>query len=422
MTISELAPASAPAEPGAPTQGWQPDAELYRPHFDTELVARATALVPLLREHAEESAKLRRAVPAVIDAIDEADLFNLFVPKRYGGHEASMRTVVEVLAEFARGDGGSAWAAALLNVCTWFATTFSDEAQDDVFGKNPRARVAGIFTPGSTMTRVPGGYRVSGRWPYSSGSFAADWAALGIAMDVPEGEDPRALALFSRDQFTIEPTWYVAGMKASGSDTIVVNDQFVPDHRVQQFAAMREAQYLTSHKAEERNSNMAFIPVAALVLISPQLGLARHALEVTREKLPSKGVAYTKYLHLKARNSPAHHLGVANAATKFQLAELLAGDAADLIDLRAIERRLPTTEERVRVRNATGVVAELVKDGIDLLMTANGAGSFAEGNVLNRIWADAEIAGRHAYVSPEVGKEVYGRVLLDADDPLTMDI
>ncbi|MCS5722935.1 acyl-CoA dehydrogenase family protein [Herbiconiux sp. CPCC 203407] len=391
-----------------------------RPHFDTELVARATALIPLIREHAAETSEQGFVAPAVMAALDEAELLSLFVPHRYGGHEASMRTSMEVLAELAKGDGSTAWAASLLNVCTWFATTFSAEAQDEVFGTNPRSKVAGIFTPGSTMTRVDGGYLVSGRWPYSSGSFAADWAALGIAMAVPEGEDPRALALFSRDQFTIERTWFVTGMKGSGSDTIVLVDQFVPDHRVQRFQDMREAQYLTPHQAEERNSNMAFIPVAALVLIAPQLGLARHALELTLVKLPGKSVAYTRYT--EAKNSPAHQFGVAAAATKFRLAELLAGEAADLIDHRAILRELPTRTERAQIRNDTGVVAELVKDGLDLLLTANGAGSFAEANVLSRIWRDAEIAGRHAYVTPEVGKEVYGRVLLGADDALTMDI
>lgn len=388
-------------------------------HFDTDLVARATDLIPLIREHAAASSEGRAVVPEVITALEEAELLNLFVPRRYGGHGATMRTSMEVLAEIARGDGSTAWAASLLNVCTWFATTFSQQAQDDVFGANPRAKVSGIFTPGSVMTRVPGGYRVSGKWPYSSGSFAADWAALGIAMEVPEGEDPRALALFSRDQFTIEPTWFVTGMKGSGSDTIVLDDQFVPDHRVQRFADMREAQYLTPHR-DERNSHMAFIPVAALVLISPQLGLARHALELTLSKLPDKPVAYTR--HTKARNSPAHHFGVARAATSFQLAELLAGNAADLIDHYAFLGELPSQVERAQVRNDTGVVAELVKDGIDTLLTANGAGSFADANVFSRIWRDAEIAGRHAYVSPEVGREVYGRVLLGADDGLTMDI
>jgi hypothetical protein len=91
------------------------------------------------------------------------------------------------------------------------------------------------------------------------------------------------------------------------------------------------------------------------------------------------------------------------------------------IDACAAAHALPSMEVRARVRNDTGVIAELVKDGIDLLMTANGAGSFADANVLSRIWQDAEIAGGHAYVSPEVGKEVYGKVLL-GDDDLTMDL
>src|ERR1700709_985470 len=100
---------------------------------------------------------------------------------------------MEVVAEVVRGDGSTAWAVALLNVCTWFATTFSQQAQDDVFGVNPDAKCCGIFTPGSKAKRVDGGYMVTGQWAYSSGSFAADWGVLGLALDVDEGEDARAL-------------------------------------------------------------------------------------------------------------------------------------------------------------------------------------------------------------------------------------
>jgi alkylation response protein AidB-like acyl-CoA dehydrogenase len=385
---------------------------------DATLVARATELIPLIREHAEESSATRRVVPEVVTALEQAELFSLFVPKRYGGHGANMATAVETIAEIGRGDGSTAWTAALLNACTWFGTTFSQRAQEDVFGANPRARCCGIFTPGSKSERVDGGYLVSGRWPYASGSFAADWATLGIAVEAAEDCDPRALALIPKDAWTIEPTWFVAGMKGSGSDTIVVQDHFVPDHRVQRFVDMREADYATPHTAEQ-NSHMAFIPVAALILVAPQLGLARHALERTREKLPGKAVAYSVYT--EARRSPVHQLGVATAATRFHLAELLMRQACFDIDVSAAGLHLPTLEVRARIRNDTGVVAELVKEGIDALLTANGAGSFADANVLSRIWRDGEIAGRHAYVSPELGKEVYGKVLL-GDEDLTMDL
>ncbi|MFF4260417.1 acyl-CoA dehydrogenase family protein [Streptomyces sp. NPDC001663] len=386
--------------------------------IDWDLVRRASDLVPLVRERAEQTSQARRVVPDVMKALEEVGLFKLFVPRRHGGHQANMGTAVQTIAEVARGDGSTAWAVALLNVCTWFATTFSQEAQDDVFGADPDAKVCGIFTPGTKAERVDGGYLVSGRWPYASGSFAADWGTLGIALDVPEGEDPRALALIPSEAWTIEPTWFVAGMKGSGSDTIVVEDHFVPDHRIQRFLDMREARYLTPH-TDDQNSHMAFIAVAALILVAPQLGLARHALERTRAKLPDKPVAYSTYR--AARTSPTHQLGVSAAATKFHQAELLMRQACLDIDTCAAAHSLPTLEVRGRIRNDTGVIAELVKDGIDLLMTANGAGSFAEANVLSRVWQDAEIAGRHAYVSPEVGKEVYGKVLL-GDDELTMDL
>ena len=87
---------------------------------------------------------------------------------RLGGQERNLRTMMEAVAEVARGDGSTGWTVALLNVCTWFATTFTDEAQADVFEATPGAKVCGIFSPPTRSERVEGGYLVSGRWPYSS--------------------------------------------------------------------------------------------------------------------------------------------------------------------------------------------------------------------------------------------------------------
>lgn len=384
---------------------------------DHDVVARATELIPLIREHAARTSEERRVVPEVLTALENAGLFGLMVPRRLGGHETSMRTTMECIAEVARGDGSTAWAVALLNVCTWFSTTFSDQAQEEMFG-TPGAKACGIFSPPTKSERVDGGYLVSGRWAYSSGSFAATWATLGIGL---EGEgDPRALALIPASAWTIEQTWFVAGMKGSGSDTIVVEDHFVPDHRIQRFTDMVEGRFATSHKGDEQNANMAFIPVAALILVGAQNGLARHALEHTVASVPSKNVAYTSYR--QARNSPTHQIGVAEAATRFDQAELLMQRACLDIDAAAAAGVQLDRAVRARVRMDTGMIGELVKDGIDRLMTANGASSFADANVLSRVWKDAEIAGRHALVMPELGKEAYGRILLGADEPLSLDV
>ncbi|GCB53434.1 acyl-CoA dehydrogenase family protein [Streptomyces sp. NL15-2K] len=161
---------------------------------DAKVVARATELVPLVREHAAQGAEARRVVPEVVRALEDAGLFHLLVSQRWGGTNASIRTAVDVVAEVARGDGSTGWLTTLLMNGTGFASTFSDQAQQEVFGANPRAKVCGVFAAGSKSERVDGGYVVSGRWPYSSGSFVADWAILGMLL---EGDDPLGAALMA---------------------------------------------------------------------------------------------------------------------------------------------------------------------------------------------------------------------------------
>src|ERR1700754_2774166 len=158
---------------------------------ERDVIDRATALVPLIREHAEKSSQERRVVPEVVDALEEAGLFKLLVPRRLGGLETNLRTMMECVAEVGRGDGSTAWTVALLSVCTWFSTTFSDEAQQEMYA-TPDAKACGIFSPPLKSEGVEAVYLASGRWAYSSGSFAATWATLGIGV---EGDDPRALAL-----------------------------------------------------------------------------------------------------------------------------------------------------------------------------------------------------------------------------------
>ncbi|MGH8916738.1 MAG: acyl-CoA dehydrogenase family protein, partial [Actinomycetes bacterium] len=148
-------------------------------------------------------------------------------------------------------------------------------------------------------------------------------------------------------------------------DTIVVEDHFVPDHRMQRFTDMVEGHFATSHRGDEQNSTMAFIPVAALVLVGAQIGLARHAMERTLANLPRKNVAYTCYT--AARNSPTHQVGVAEAATRFDQAELLVQRACADIDGAAARGVQLDKLTRARVRMDTGIIGELVKDGMDRL-------------------------------------------------------
>jgi alkylation response protein AidB-like acyl-CoA dehydrogenase len=383
-----------------------------------DLVDRARALAPLVKENAAEGERARRVVQESIDALTKAGLFKLMVPRRYGGHETSLGTLLDVCAEVGAADGGTSWVVTLLNAGAWMTSLFPVRAQDEVFGADPAAKVSGVVTPTSTSVKVEGGYRVSGRWYYNSGSWHADWAVLGIPFTDDNGKVvDQGIALIPRSDTTLEETWFVAGMRASGSNCLVAQDVFVPEHRTLSISAAIEGDYRSERLADEPLYRSAFVSVLALSLIGPQLGLGRAALELVREKSGKKPITHT-FFETQA-DSAGFQLQVAKAALKLDTAGLHAHRAARDLDEAAARGEFPAYETRARVRADVGYAAEQVTGAIELLLTAHGAASFAEVNPMQRIWRDSATAARHAIVAPYVAYEIYGKVLVGAEDRIT---
>ncbi len=374
------------------------------------LVGRARALVPLLEKNAAATEAGRRVVEENIEAIRAGGLFKILVPRRFGGLETDIRTQIEVSRELARGCGSTAWASTLMNVCAWFVGLASAEAQDDIWGRNAEARVAGVFAPTAKSRRVDGGLIVAGKWPWASGCLHADWAILGVPVVDADGQKiDEGLALIPMSELTIEDTWFVAGMKGTGSNTVVANEVFIPGRRIISVPELLAGDPPTPYK-DEALYHSSFIPVAALVLAGPQLGLCARALEYVIEKASKRAVSYTFYETQTA--SPSFQLAVAKAATLVDSAHLFSYRAADAIDDAARNGRKLSYLERARVRMDTGHAVETARNAIDVLISAHGASSFADVSPMQRIWRDSETASRHAVISPAISAEVYGRALL----------
>lgn len=390
------------------------DALLDAPRPDFEIIERARALQDLVRTHAQAGDDNRRVSQEVVDALQRAGLFHISVPKRLGGSGANFRTFIDAVAEIGRADGGTAWAMALLNVCTWFASLFSPQAQIDSFGTTPGARICGIFTPPAKTTIVDGGVRLTGEWWYASGSLHAQWATLGTRLDDNQDGSPNmALALVPFSDLTLRDTWNVAGMRASGSNTLVANDVFVPNHRIQTFADLATETYARDG-SDEPNDYASFVPVAEIVLVAAQIGLARGAIDLTLQKSPKKPIAYTVFS--ESRNSPVHQIELAEAVSEADQAYMLVARACADIDRAASQRCKLDPLTRARIRMDTGQAGRLCRTSINRLLSVNGASSFALANPLQRMWRDSEVASRHAFVLPEVASLVYGRVLYGVED------
>lgn len=376
----------------------------------SELLGRIDETRPILERNAAQTETDRRVAQENIEALTAAGAFRVTVPRRFGGYEMTVREKLEVSAAVAESCGSTGWVVALINVCNWMAGVLPDQAQQDIFATNPDAKVAGVLNPSSDVRRVNAGYRVSGKWPWASGSLHADWALVGIMVPDESGElIDQALAFIPMADLTIEDTWFVTGMKGTGSNTLVAQDVFVPGHRLYSVPRAIDNEYGTEH-TDETLYRSSFIPLLTLILAGPQLGLGRAALRFVIEKAPRRGITYTKFE--RQVDSTAFQLQIARAATLIDTAHLHAFRAADDIDDTAGRGEKMPYLARARVRADTAHAITQIRRAIDDLLSAHGASSFADVSPLQRIWRDSNTAGRHAVIDPLVNQEVYGKALL----------
>ena len=383
----------------------------------SELVARAARIRPILERNAEEADRLRRLPEANVQALHDSGLCRLMVPRRLGGYETDIRTYITVMAELGRGCGSTAWTASLLNVCAWLAALFPERAQQDVWGSNPEAWIAGSLAPKGEARATAGGWIVNGRWPWASGSLHAQWAACGILMKNEQGGVANlGLSLTPMTDLTIEDTWHMVGMKGTGSNTIVAKDVFVPEHRFLPYPGAFQGAYRTEHK-DEALYRAAFVPFTILILIGSQLGVAKAALDHVIANASRRGVTHTNFE--RQSESTGFQIQVAEAAMKIESAYLHAFRASDDLDRDARSGQHPDLTARAKTRADVALVAKYCREAVDLLVSAHGTSSLADSNRLQRLWRDIHVASHHAITEWQVNLEIYGKALLGVEPNIT---
>ena len=168
--------------------GWKASPNSRSTPAGADIVERIRAIQRLLEKNSDDGEAARRVVEESITALTDAGAFKIAQPRRYGGYEMSIRTMLDVSSAVAEADGGTAWVVTLCNVCAWLTSLFPEQAQDDVWATDPGAKVSGVLAPTAESVPADGGVRVTGRWYHNSGSWHADWAVLGIPVTDADGE------------------------------------------------------------------------------------------------------------------------------------------------------------------------------------------------------------------------------------------
>ncbi|WP_016693467.1 acyl-CoA dehydrogenase family protein [Rhodococcus rhodochrous] len=201
---------------------------------DSVHVQRARELVPVLKERAHRQWEHERVFDETIADMQEAGLFQMLQPRRYGGTEATPIESFEVAATLAEGDPSVGWVLAVVGGHAFHLAYFDDRAQAEVWSDDTKMLISSPYAP-CTAKRVDGGFLLSGRWSFSSGSDHCGWTLLGANIEgeppAPPGPVGTHVMLLPRSDYSIVHNWKVHGLRATGSNDIVVENAFIPDHR-----------------------------------------------------------------------------------------------------------------------------------------------------------------------------------------------
>jgi alkylation response protein AidB-like acyl-CoA dehydrogenase len=375
-----------------------------------DIVERARAFVPILRQRAIETEKLRRLPERTLRDFREAGLMGLLKPAKFGGPEVRIDAAMEVTAELARGDGSAAWVWVILACHDTLIAFFPEEAQRE-FWADPDALMASSFAPSGKAERADGGYRLSGKWSYCSGIDCAQWLMLGAVAGMRSIDPPIPELLFTlvpRADLTVIDDWHVMGLRGTGSKSVVAKEVFIPAHRTVAWSATGDgtAPGGTVHESPlYRAPMMSFFP---FFIASPGTGIARGGLE-----------AFTA--EMKERRLPDGSPMAMMPGVQMRIAEASALiDAADLLYKRSVRETMDkifagetlSLEHRVRSRRDQAYSLVLAKRAVELLFSAEGARGLFDDHPVQRAVRDLHAVSSHLVATWDVPAMTYGAVAL----------
>ena len=199
-----------------------------------ELVDRARAMIPTLKERAKRCIAERDIPEETIAEMQEAGFFRILQPRRFGGYEMHPNVFFDVQKQLAQGCMSTGWMYGVLGCHPYELALFDEKAQQEVWGEDNSTLVSSTYQPVGKVTPVEGGFRLSGHWGFSTGSVHSDWVLLGAMIPPQEEGGPPDMRTFllPRSDYTIDrDNWHVFGLQGTGSHDIIVDDVFVPEYR-----------------------------------------------------------------------------------------------------------------------------------------------------------------------------------------------
>jgi 3-hydroxy-9,10-secoandrosta-1,3,5(10)-triene-9,17-dione monooxygenase len=369
-----------------------------------EMIKRARALAPRFAERAAAAEEARRIPPESVKDMLDAGMARVLLPPRIGGYGLGFDTWFDITRELSKADASHGWCASLIIHHAHLIGHYPEEAQKTLWSGGLDVSVAASFTPSVQAVPVDGGYRVSSKGsPFASGIDHSTWVMLG-GMAHDSAPPQWKFFLVPAGEYSVHDTWFTAGMRATGSKSVVTDNAFVPDGLVLSLADLRDGKGPGGAVNTATTFRTPFFYYAPISFVTPMLGAAQGAYELFREwtksrKLPD-GSAMASVTSIQVR--------MARAAADIDAAELLLRRAVNVTDTpEAYSPQLLARSVRDFAR-----ASELMVAAIDALVAMSGTAGFATSHPIQRAWRDIHFMSMHISLNTETNFTHFGRMEL----------
>lgn len=370
-----------------------------------ELKARARAMVPNLIDRAAAVGAARRIADETIAEFKQSGILRVLQPRRYGGHQESFGVFLDIIDILTEGCASSAWVYAILGELQWVIASLPERAQDDIWGDDPDAVAAGSIIPRGLARRCDGGWRISASYQFGSGCLHAQWAFVGARCEDGVGAEHVRYLAIPMAEVELVDDWYVLGMRGTGSQSLVLRDVFVPEHRSMSLtdvvAGMPPGRYVHPDYGLMRAPRYYLIP---FVLPAIAFGLARLALlggtaSLAARDGPRSDVLYFRLGEAAARIETA--LLIYSTRRSETIARLGGHEAIEEADL-------------LRNRRDVTFAFRSLREGVEQLAALNGARTAYDNDPLQAAVRDIMTIANHVVLNEEMAMAPYGRWMLNS--------
>lgn len=375
-----------------------------------DLLAFAASLGPKLRARAAQAEADCKVPNETIAEMKQGGLFRVLQPARFGGYEMDVSTFYDIQMELAKHCMSTAWVYGVVAVHNWQLALFDVQAQQDVWAGNPDMLISSSYMPKAKITPVPGGYKISGRWGFSSGVEHCGWAFLGGLLAAPGGGAPDFVTfLVPKADFKVLRVWDTVGLRGTGSHDVEITEAFVPEHRLHRSkdGAEGTSAGLTVNTAPlyRLPFGQIFVRAVSTSSIGALEGAIEQFLEYGAKRVSSNDMSRT------ALNPEAQRIAAEAVIAVDEMKLVLNRNFESLIKL-ARDGVSPSLEERLRFRLQAAQVVDRCAGLITRLFYSCGASGVYRNGPVARTFMDIHTGRTHIANNPDKFARNFGGWLL----------